>query len=243
VAEAITAGVEIDALYVEPGADLGPVSHLVDTGVDVIEVGKGSLRKVLDLVNPQAMVALARQRPATLAEVVGAARERSRPVLALIGLQDPGNAGTLVRVAEAAGCAGVVLTEGSVDPWNPKVVRASAGALFRVPVVSEVDAAAMLSVAEAAGLGIVATVATEGKLPEATDLAAPSVLLVGAEAHGLPPEVEQRATIRATIPMEGAVESLNAGIAGALLAFEAARQRRGASGESGSWSATPDGPE
>lgn len=223
--EALEAGVGMDALYVEPGADPSVVRECADAGVQVVEVAEGSLRKVLDLVSPRAMVGLARTATSDLGEVVAAAGSRQRPLLGLVGLQDPGNAGTLVRVAEAAGCSGVVLTEGSVDPWNPKVVRASAGALFRVPVASA-GATELLGACGSAGVVSVATVPTGGSAPERCDLGGACAILVGAEAAGLPEEVVAAADVRVTLPMEGRVESLNAAVAGSLLAFEAARQRR-----------------
>ncbi|MCZ7628395.1 MAG: RNA methyltransferase [Microthrixaceae bacterium] len=193
----------------------------------VTEVAAGSLRKVLDLATPQSVVAVAEQRRGDLASVLGDARGRGRPVLALVGIQDPGNAGTLVRVAEASGCAGVAFTEGSVDPWNPKAVRATAGALLRIPVCEGVVPAELIELA-VQGDTLVAMVARGGVNPEEVDLGGAAVLLVGSEAHGLPDEVFEAAPTKVSIPMEGHLESLNAAVSGALLGFEAARQRRDA---------------
>lgn len=230
VAEALASGLALEALFVEPEADGAVVAAARAEGVAVTEVAAGSLRKVLDLVNPQSMVAVALQLRHEMATVLADAATRRRPVLALVGIQDPGNAGTLIRVAEAAGCAGVVLTRGSVDLWNPKTVRATAGAVFRVAVATGVDAGALLDAAGAAGVATLATVSAGGVAPESCDLGGACVLLVGAEARGLPAAVEAAATGRVGIPMAGSVESLNAAVAGSVLAFEAARQRRGAAG-------------
>jgi TrmH family RNA methyltransferase len=164
-----------------------------------------------------------------------------------VGIQDPGNAGTLIRVAEATGCVGVLLSAGSVDVWNPKVVRASAGSILRVPVVEGLESDELLAVARGSELRSVGTTATGGSPPESLDLSGAVMLLVGSEAHGLPEGMVGELELRATIPMQGEVESLNAAVAGSLLAFEAARQRRGAasggSPETDYGTVPPDGPE
>lgn len=233
LAEALGSGAEIEAVFAEPGADEAVLARARAAGVVVTEVAEGALRKVLDVVTPQSVVAVAAIRRASLADLVDLAAARGRPLLVLVELQDPGNAGTLVRVAEAAGCAGVVLSTASVDPWNPKAVRASAGSLFRVPVCVDVAPAEVTAACAAAGVATVATVPRGAAAPELVDLGGAVALLVGSEAHGLPAGIEAAATVRVGIPMEGGVESLNAGVAGALLAFEAARQRR-QGGDSGS---------
>ncbi len=178
---------------------------------------------------PQSVVAVARARPHDLPHVVAAAVAEGAPLLVLVGLQDPGNAGTLVRVAEAAGCAGVVLTEHSVDLFNPKTVRATAGSLFRVPVAQDVPVDALLSACAAAAVPVVATAAVDGTDPSDAPLGGAAAVLLGSEAHGLADDLVVRADARVTIPMAGQVESLNAAVAGAVLAFEAARRRRTAS--------------
>jgi TrmH family RNA methyltransferase len=169
------------------------------------------------------------QKAADLRSVLVEAASTGRPVLALVGMQDPGNAGTLIRVAEASGCAGVVFTEGSVDVWNPKVVRASAGSVLRMAVAEGVRASELQAAADIHGLPTVATVALGGSAPEDVELGTGCVLLVGSEAHGVPEQVSAVAGVPVTIPMEGSAESLNAAVAGALVCFEAARQRRDAS--------------
>ena len=214
-------------MYVEPAASDDPAVRAAGAaGVPVHPVPEGALKKVLDLVTPQAVVAVARAVVATLDSVVAAASAAGAPMLVLVELQDPGNAGTLVRVAEAAGCAGVVLTERSVDLYNPKSVRATAGSLFRVPVVQDVTVDDVLAACAAAGVPTLATVAVDGTDPESSPLDAAVAVLLGSEAHGLTAELGARADARVTIPMVGKVESLNAGVAGAVLAFEAARRRR-----------------
>jgi TrmH family RNA methyltransferase len=227
LAEALDAGIELETLYVEPDAlDHPAVWDARDAGVRVRDVTRGALRKVLDLTTPQDMVAVAPQRPATFARLVSAARDTDRPLLVLVELSDPGNAGTLIRVAEAAGCVGVVLTERTVDLYGPKTVRATAGAIFRVPVAVEVPVQELLDACEAADVPTWSTVVDGGVQLEHAPIAGAGALLIGSEAHGLDAEVAARCTTALTIPMEGGVESLNAAVAGAVVMFDAARQRR-----------------
>lgn len=227
LAEALAAGVEIRSVFVEPaGQDLPAVRTARGAGVDVHDVLDGALARVLDMPTPQSVVAVAAADPVQADAVLEQARSARRPVMVLVEVQDPGNAGTLVRVAEAAGCAGVVLTERSVDLHNPKTVRATAGALFRLPVAEGADALRLVSAADGMGIPSWATVRDGGEVIDDVDLSGSGLLLVGSESHGLPAEVVAVATGRLSIPMEGSVESLNAAVAGALVAFEAARQRR-----------------
>lgn len=146
------------------------------------------------------------------------------PVLVLVlwELADPGNVGTLIRSAEAAGAA-AVWCRGGVDLWSPKVVRAAAGALFRLPVAVVDDPLAGLA---EAGLGAVAAVARGGLPYDEVDLSGPVGLLIGSEAHGLPQAVVDGCAAQVTIGLAGPTESLNAAMAGTVLLFEALRQRR-----------------
>jgi RNA methyltransferase, TrmH family len=147
-------------------------------------------------------------------------------LLVLAGLQDPGNVGTLIRSAEAFGATGVLLLPGTASPWNPKALRASAGSAFRVPMLSigEADALTLLRDRR---VPAVAAVARDGVPVAQAQLAQPTALLIGNEGAGLSPALLAAADRRVTIPMPGTVESLNAAIAGSLLLYEAALQRRG----------------
>lgn len=144
------------------------------------------------------------------------------PVLALDGVQDPGNAGTLLRAAEAFGAGGLMFLPGTVSPWNEKVLRASAGSVFRMPVI----AGARVEDVLALGRTVYGAAAEGGADPAACDLRAGAVIAIGSEGRGL--SAAMRAAARPLrIPTTG-VESLNAGVAGAILLYEAARQRRNA---------------
>jgi RNA methyltransferase, TrmH family len=143
-----------------------------------------------------------------------------------------------VRAAEAAGAAGVVFAGTSTDPFGPKAVRAAAGSVLRLPVAEASDTVTALEVLRSSGRRLVATVATGGAAPEAVDLVGPVAVLVGSEAHGLADPVVAASDERLTIPLEPGVESLNAAVAGAVVLFEAARQRR-AGGAAMDWTTDP----
>jgi TrmH family RNA methyltransferase len=230
LSEALEAGAAVRTVYVErdpvPDAVRRAVDAAAEAGVRVREVMPGVLAKVLDLATPQGVVALVERTDAALADLVSGATRTGRPLLVLESVADPGNVGTLVRTAEASGCAGVVLVGACADRFNPKTVRSTAGAIFRVPV-AEVDDIDELAVhAAAAGITLVGAAGGAGEPPERCELRHSVAILVGSEAHGLSAAALQRCDRTVAIPMEGRVESLNAAVAGSVLAFEAARQRR-----------------
>jgi RNA methyltransferase, TrmH family len=224
IAAALLAGAELEALYVAPEAEATCPELLAlaaDRGLDVLPLAAGVLERVSDTVTPQPVLAVARRRPAILADLVTADL-----VVVGVDVRDPGNAGTLVRSAEAAGAQGVVFCRGSVDVTNPKTVRASAGALFHVPVVEGGDPQEVLGVLGEAGLVRIGTSARGGLPPDQADLAGRVALVFGNEAHGLPADVASGLDGMVTIPMAGRTESLNLGMAAAILLYEAQRQRR-----------------
>jgi TrmH family RNA methyltransferase len=146
-------------------------------------------------------------------------------LLVCVDVRDPGNAGTIVRSAEAAGAQGVIFCRGSVDVTNPKTVRASAGALFHVPVVEGCDPQEVLGVLGDLGLKRIAAVAHGGERPDHVDLGRPVALVFGNEASGLTADVLAGVDAEVTIPMPGRSESLNLGMAASILLYEARRQR------------------
>jgi TrmH family RNA methyltransferase len=146
-------------------------------------------------------------------------------VLILDQLRDPGNLGTLLRSALAAGVDEVLLSEGSADPYNPKVVRSAMGAHFRLPLQSGLT---WESIAEqCAALNLLLADTSGDRAYDAYDWRRPSALIIGGEANGASPAARAAAARRLFIPMHGASESLNAAVAGSIFLFEAARQRRG----------------
>jgi TrmH family RNA methyltransferase len=164
---------------------------------------------------------------APFVDVALAALTTATLVVVCVDVRDPGNLGTVLRSAEAAGAGGVVCCDGSVDLYNPKVVRASAGSVFHVPVVAGGEPVEVLERLGTAGLQRIGTVARGGDAVDDVDLCGPLAFALGNEAHGLSAEVDAMLDRRVTIPMIGRTESLNVGMAAAVLCFEAARQRRG----------------
>lgn len=228
VREALDAGIVVDEVYlpadqVDSAAVVDLVRALRAANVAVHLVAPEVFRSVASTEAPQPAIAVARPPQRDAAGLLAAADA----LLVLVDVADPGNAGTLVRVAEAAGIGAVVACGQGVDWWNPKVVRAAAGSLFRVPVLALADVHGVLASLHARGVSTLATSLGPGADYTAIDYRMPTALLLGSEAHGLPADVVAAATSSVRIPMLGAVESLNVAIAGAVCAFELARQRRG----------------
>jgi RNA methyltransferase, TrmH family len=222
VAEALASGVEVVEVYAEPDAPAMVLEAAAAAGVPVHAVEAGSLARATSPVTPQPVAALA-----VIPAAAGIDTLRGL-VLVLVGVADPGNAGTLFRIAEAAGATAVVSCADAVDVWNPKCVRAAAGSLFRVPHAHVRDATECIGRLRGAGMRLLAFDTSGTVDHDATDLTGDVAILLGNEAHGLPPAVTAAADRVVRIPMAGAVESLNVAMAGAVLAFESARQRRAA---------------
>jgi TrmH family RNA methyltransferase len=145
-------------------------------------------------------------------------------VIVCAGLQDPGNLGTIARSAEAFGATGLLLAERTVSPWNWKAVRASAGSMFRVPVV-KMELTAAVQELKKRGLRVLATSSHKGTPISQSDLRGPIAIIVGNEGAGLPKDVLAEADEIVVIPQSSRVESLNAGIAASVILYDATRQR------------------
>ncbi len=220
VADAVDAGIHPDLIVVRE--DYAPASIAL---ANVIDAAEGRLRvldaarfdSVTDTVHPQGVLAILPLPPQ-----FGLAADASLIVL-LDGIRDPGNMGTLLRSAAAAGVDAVVIGDGSVDVYNPKVVRAAMGAHFRVPILalSDVDPERLTSVPLRA-------MAEAGANQDYDQVgwAGPALLVIGSEADGPGPMGRALATTGIAIPMTGGIESLNAAVAGSVILFEIARQRR-----------------
>jgi TrmH family RNA methyltransferase len=167
------------------------------------------LERIATTEAPQPVLAVVRMR--TVCE------PRSDVQIVCAGIADPGNLGTIVRSAEAAGLGRVVCTPGTVDPLSPKALRASAGAVFHVPLLVDVDPASL-------GVPLVGTRATGGEPYTEADLSGPLGIVIGSEAHGVPHDIAVTCWI--SIPHAGRAESLNAAMAATLIAFEVLRRRR-----------------
>ena len=230
VGDALAAGVPVAELFVEADAEAGLVARARAAGIAVVEVAPGGLRGVVDVVSPQPVAAVLPRPVAALAPALAG----TDFVLVLVDVGDPGNVGTILRTAEAAGAGAVVCCGTTADPFAPKVVRASAGAVLRLPIVTGVDQAAALAAAGGAGLRRVATTVDAAPAYDALDLCRPVALVFGNEARGLAigsgGAGQEGIDDLVTIPMAGRSESLNVAMAAAVLSFEVLRQRRTGSG-------------
>ncbi|VEG55775.1 tRNA/rRNA methyltransferase SpoU [Mycolicibacterium aurum] len=193
------------------------------SGVTVDLVTDKAAKVLSDTVTPVGLVAVCSMPDVALDEVLAG---DPRLVAVPVGISEPGNAGTLIRVADAMGADAVVLAGDSVDPYNGKCLRASAGSIFSVPVISDPDAAGVLARLRDAGLQVLATVLDGDVSLDDADLSTPTAWLFGPEAHGLPPEVVALATTGVRIPMPGGAESLNVASAAAICLYQSARAFR-----------------
>lgn len=205
-----------------------------DGSAQVYEAAPAAIERAADTRSPQGVVAAVALADVAPAKVRARRRGRMRPIVLLLdAIRDPGNLGTILRSALAADADEVALGPGCADAFNPKVLRAGAGAHFRLPVrelASWAEARELLRGAPAARQVLVAE--SEGRVPYAEcDLTLRTGLIVGNEAHGISPEAAKLATQRISIPMYNHVESLNAAVATSVILFEAARQRRAAERE------------
>lgn len=207
------------------GEELAPdLVERLDEVTEVVRVTETDLDRLADTIQPQGILAVVPQPGGGWLDRLGPADR----ILVLDALQDPGNVGTLVRSAAALGVSGVVLLDGSVEPWNPKAVRASAGAVFRCPVALDTGAA-LLARLERAGLPILVADAA------GSDVTPPPwhggwALVVGSEGHGVRDEVRAAAARTVRVPMGATVESLNAAVAGSILLYELTRHSGGRGG-------------
>jgi len=172
--------------------------------------------------SPQGVAALVRCPVFRVEDVL--AKSPAGPVLAISGVQDPGNLGTILRSAEAFGAAGVLLGEGTVSPFNSKVVRASAGSVFRLPI-ARVKLGEILEVMRSRGLRLVATSSHKGTPLHDAQLTGPLAIFIGSEGAGLPHDLLSQMDETLAIPHSAHVESLNAGVAASIVLYEVAGQR------------------
>jgi RNA methyltransferase, TrmH family len=215
--EALKSGQALKTVFVSERRE---VPDFVPWGVEVVRLANDVFQSCVETQTPQGVAALLVPPVGTVEEML-----RGTPlILIAVGLQDPGNLGTLVRSAEAFGATGVMTTPGTVSAWNQKAIRASAGSVFRVPVASA-DSAAM-EILEQQGVRLLAALKDDARNVDDVDLHGACAILVGNEGAGLSADWVRMADERVTIPCPGWVESLNAAVAGSLLLYEASRQRR-----------------
>ena len=224
IGEALRSGTEVKEMFVTGDAprrdELIALARASGTGV--VEVADAVLKAMSDSVTPQGAVAVATIPATSLGDLPASADL----VLVLSGVRDPGNAGTLVRSAVAAGAGAVLFVDDSVDPYGPKTVRASAGGVFLLPVIVEPSLGSCIGALKDHGLTVLGASAGAGRAVDDVDLTGPVALVLGNEAWGIADSSQELLDGEVGIPMPGPAESLNVGIAGSILLFEAVRQRR-----------------
>jgi RNA methyltransferase, TrmH family len=186
-------------------------------------VTERAAKALSDTVTPAGLVAVCEQPGLDLDDVLAGS-----PRLVAVGVEigEPGNAGTLIRIADAMGAAAVIFGGHSVDPYNGKCLRASAGSIFSLPVAVAPDVGVAVTALKAGGLRVLATT-VDGELSlDDAKLAGPTAWLFGAESHGLSPQLAQQADSRVAIPMSGGAQSLNVAAAAAICLYQSARAQR-----------------
>jgi RNA methyltransferase, TrmH family len=229
VEEALRAGAAVSELFVGPESAVHPaVARAREAGVPVTEVSDEVVRALTSTVTPQGLVAVASFVDVPIEELP----EGLDLAAVLFSVRDPGNAGTILRSADAAGAGAVVFSEGSVDVYNPKVVRSSAGSLFHLPVVRDAEIGEAVGGLRDRGLAVYAASASGGASLYDPDLRRPVAFVFGNEAWGLPDEVAALADATVRVPIPGGAESLNLATAAGVVLFEAVRQRTAGAGDS-----------
>jgi TrmH family RNA methyltransferase len=239
--EALRSGIAFKTIFL---SESRAIPAWLPRSVELIELTNDVFTSVVDTQSPQGIAALL--VPPTWALRDAVRLETAALIVIAAGLQDPGNLGTLIRSAEAFGASAVLTTPGTVSEWNQKAIRASAGSVFRIPIIptTPTEIATLATKSGALGLAsetwedhhrthprlhLYAAVADaphqQAKPITEADLTQPCAILIGNEGAGLSPELLQIADTRISIPTPGRVESLNAAIAASLLLYEAARQR------------------
>lgn len=224
VEEAVRSGLKFRAVFFgESGkARAERLLPQFGAGVELLLLPDSVFAGAVATETPQGVAALVKPKATRLNDVL----QGTAPVILIAaGVQDPGNLGTMIRSAEAFEAAAVIATEGTVSPFNSKVIRATAGSLFRIPVL-RTAAAELLPKLREAGFRLLATSSHKGKRLDAASLAAPLALLIGNEGAGLPRDLLKQVDETVVIPHSEQVESLNAGIAASIVLYEAARQRK-----------------
>src|SRR5579862_5337535 len=229
VEEAIRSGLRFRAVFFKESAQNLAERLLPQIGanVDTLLLPDRLFDSTVPSETPQGVAALVRLKEFLLADVFE--RLQVGPIVVLAGLQDPGNLGTILRSAEAFGSAGVVLGEGTVSPFNSKVIRASAGSIFRLPVIIGKTAGGLEAISaklRAQNVRLIATSSHKGTALDQANLTGPIAIFIGSEGSGLPRTLLGQVDELLAIPHTAQVESLNAGVAGSIMLFEAARQRR-----------------
>jgi len=222
--EAIRSGLKFKAVFFRASAEnrAERLMPQLATHVETLLLPDKLFASAVPSETPQGVAALVRCKSFKLEDVL--AKSQAGPLVAIAGVQDPGNLGTILRSAEAFGAGGVLLGEGTVSPFNSKVIRASAGSIFRLPIV-QTELASTLDRMRELGLRLIATSSHKGTPLDQARLIGSFAVFIGSEGAGLPRDLLAEMMEIVAIPHSPSVESLNAGVAASIVLYEAARQR------------------
>ena len=225
IEEAIRSGLRFQAVFFSENARKVATRLLpqIASQTETLMLPDDVFSSAVSTETPQGVAALVKWKPVKIEDLLEPVDD-SLLLIAVGGLQDPGNLGTIIRSAEAFGARGVLLGEKTVSPFNPKVVRASAGSIFREPVL-RVKLGEMVEKMKQSGVRVLATSSHKGKPLHEARFSGPCMIVIGNEGAGLAPEILAQADELMTIPHSEKVESLNAGIAASIILYEAGRQR------------------
>lgn len=228
VEEAIRSGLKFEAVFFRESAQNLAERLLpqIGTHVETLLLPDKLFNASVASEGPQGVAGLVQLKQFSIEDLLE--RLQLGPIVVLLGLQDPGNLGTILRSAEAFGSAGVMIGEGTVSPFNAKVIRASAGSIFRLPLTmaKSAEGAKTIATLRSAGVRLLATSSHKGTPLERADLKGPAAIFIGNEGSGLSHDFLAQSDELVAIPHAPQVESLNAGVAGSIVLYEAARQRR-----------------
>jgi TrmH family RNA methyltransferase len=218
VDEAVTSGIEVTALFLRAGVDFTEAPR----GVTVYTLEPAVFRGIQSTEHSQGVIALVRPGAWTLKDILAATPSL---IAVLVGLQDPGNVGTILRVAESFGAAGCLGVTGTASVHNAKVVRASAGSVFRLPHVWDMEWHDVVNSMKSSGIALIGTSPHAAESIASWDWNRPSAVLIGNEGAGLAPEQSAACTAVLHIPQKATVESLNSAVAASVILYESYRRR------------------
>jgi RNA methyltransferase, TrmH family len=220
--EALRSGMDLDTIFFSEAAR--PLAEKllpqISARAETLVLPNALFQSIVPSDTPQGVAALVKLRCFSTAELLD--RANDGPLVVAAGLQDPGNLGTILRSAEAFGAAGVFLTEGTVSPYNSKVLRGSAGSIFRMPFL-QIPSTELIALLRARGVRLIATSSHQGTPLPQISWTLPLAIFIGNEGAGLPRELMREMNETLVIPQATQVESLNAGIAASIVLYEAAR--------------------
>ena len=208
--------------FVVYSEELAIMEKVRQAGVEVFKISRRQFADLTEVETPQGILAVVREQSFELKDAL----KGTNPLAVFcIEVQDPGNLGTIIRTADAVSASGVILSRGTVDLYNQKVIRSTMGSLFHLPVVQVDEAVEAIGYLKDRKVKVIATAADAKKSYFEADFSKPSVILVGNEGAGLSDEVVKLADDMVSIPMPGKAESLNVGVSTAVVLYEALRQR------------------